>query len=233
MKNTILILFCSLFTVLANAQKADQFNSWWYYSGSYKIKNKIDVQSLYSWSRNDFIKNRQISLFRLGLKYKHLKNIAFGSGYEWAVLFPYGKYPVPENRIEHRIYEQMIIKNKFKNLSLTFDLQLEQRFIDNNVKHRSRARLTIRIPVIKNERKETFLAFSFFNQLLVNIGKVNNSNYLGQNRAYGGIDIRLHKTIILRLGYLNQYIIIDDTRLENNHTLMFGFFHKLNFMKKQ
>jgi hypothetical protein len=232
MKKIVTILLFVLTILNVKAQKADQFNSWWYYSGKYQVAKKFNIQTLYSWSRYDFIKDWQQSKLRIGASYDHLKNISFGAGYEWIVLFPYGAHPVKEKRIEHRIYEQLTIKSKIQNVSINYGVLFEQRIRKDITRHRLRLILGAKMPIIRSREGKTKLGISFFNQVFFDIDKYANNNHFSQNRIYGGFDIFLNKALTLSLGYMNQYIIINETRIENDHTLMIGLFHKLSFVKK-
>ena len=58
-------------------------NSWWNYSGTHKISDKVSLFTLYSWRRNDFVKNWQQSLARIGLNYKLSDNFTVTPGYDW------------------------------------------------------------------------------------------------------------------------------------------------------
>jgi len=232
MRKALIILTFVLATFSAKAQKADQFNSWWYYSGKYRIAEKFNIETLYSWSRYDFIKEWQQSKLRLGGSYDYLKNVTFGAGYEWVVLFPYGAHPVPEKRTEHRIYEYFTIKNKIKAVSVNYGMLLEQRIMEDKTRHRLRLILGAKIPIISSEEGITKLGLSFFNQVFLDIDKYASNKNFSQNRVYGVFDIYIDKALTVSLGYMNQYIIIKENRIENDHTLMVGFFHKLDFRKK-
>ena len=232
MRKALIAFIFVLITFNAKAQKADQFNSWWYYSGNYRLTEKFNIQTLYSWSRHDFIKEWQQSKLRLGGSYDYLKNISFGAGYEWVVLFPYGAHPVPEKRTEHRIYEYFTIKNKIKTVSVNYGMLLEHRIMEDKTRHRLRLIFGVKMPIIRSKEGETKLGMSFFNQVFLDIDKYANDNHFRQNRIYGAFDIPIDKALTVSLGYMNQYIIINDTRIENDHTLMVGLFHKLDFRKK-
>ncbi|MEE4001008.1 DUF2490 domain-containing protein [Tenacibaculum sp. FZY0031] len=231
-KKLLAVVF--LFIVFkSNAQKADQLNSWWYYSGKYQLTEKFNIETLYSWSRHNFVKDWQQSKLRLGTSYDHLKNISFGAGYEWVVLFPYGAHPVPKKRIEHRIYEYFTIKNKIKKVSVNYGMLLEQRIMKDKTRHRLRLVFGAKIPIIRSKEGETKLSISFFNQVFLDIDKYTNNKNFSQNRAYGAFDIPLNNALTLSTGYMNQYIIIKENRIENNHTFMVKLSHKIDFRTKK
>ncbi|MDX8553558.1 DUF2490 domain-containing protein [Tenacibaculum sp. 1B UA] len=229
-KTLIVVLVFTFFS--ANAQKVDQFNSWWYYSGKYRLTEKFNIETLYSWSRHNFVKNWQQSKLRLGGSYDYLKNVSFGVGYEWVVLFPYGAHPVSEKRTEHRVYEYFNLKNKIKTVAVNYGMLLEQRIMKDRIRHRLRLILGVKVPLIQTEGK-TKLGLSLSNQVFLDIDKYANNNHFGQNRIYGAFNIPINNTFTLSLGYMNQYIIIKDNRIENDHTLMVKLSHKIDFRKKK
>lgn len=231
MKKCLIIIILFLFSINSNAQKVDQFNSWWYYSGKYTVAKKLNIQTLYAWSRHDFIKNWQQSKLKFGVNYNYSKNFSFGGGYEWIVLFPYGEHPIAEKRTEHRIYEQFEIKTKLNNISIKFCVLQEQRIFKTKVNHRTRIKILTKMPIFRSEDGETKLSLSIFNQVFLNVEKNTNNNHFNQNRIYGGLDFPCNKSLTLSLGYMNQYLVINSNRIENNHTLMIGLFHKLSFVK--
>lgn len=231
MKRVLIIIFFVFICFVAKAQKADQFNSWWYYSGKYRLTEKFNVETLYSWSRHNFVKEWQQSKLRFGASYDYLQNISFGAGYEWVVLFPYGAHPVTEKRTEHRIYEQFSIKSKIKTISVNYGMLLEQRIMKDRTRHRLRLVFGTKVPIIRSEEGKTILGFSLSNQVFLDVDKYTDNKNFSQNRIYGAFDIPINNAFTLSLGYMNQYIIINDRRIENDHTLMVTFFHKLDLRK--
>ncbi len=209
--------------VKAQEQIVNQFNSWWYYSGTFKFGEKWTGNLLYSWSRHDFVKYWQIS--KLGLRVNHnlSENFGVGGSYEWAIIFPYGQLPIPEKRREHRFLERVYFRDKINQVSLRSAFDLEQYFSNSDFLHRARISIGVKLPLVKNCEGMQVLGLSFFEQVFINGG--NEPIRLGQNRYYGGIDIRLNNNFSLALGYLNQYIIIRPTLIENDHTLMVGVIH--------
>ena len=228
------VILHGIFTSLnASAQIADQFNSWWYYSGDYQVSEKISVTPLYSWSRHDFVKNWQQSKLRVGAEYKYLKDLTFGGGYEWVILFPYGEYPIPGKRTEHRIYEQVTLKNKTGKVRVSTNILLEQRFLSTETRHRVRMKWGVKLPLINTNDDKPKLALSLYDQVLLNVGKTAKYQYFAQNRFYAGFDWSVHKSLTLSLGYMDQYIVIKDNKIENNHTLMVGFFHTIDLRNRK
>ncbi|MEM8939414.1 MAG: hypothetical protein AAGC64_08735 [Bacteroidota bacterium] len=59
--NVFALIISLIATTQALGQTVDQFNSWWYYFGTYHINDKWNGNLFYSWSRHDFIQDWQIS----------------------------------------------------------------------------------------------------------------------------------------------------------------------------
>lgn len=231
MKKLLATVF--LFVIFKSyAQKVDQFNSWWYYSGKYQLTKKFNIETLYSWSRHNFVKDWQQSKLRIGTSYDYLKILSFGAGYEWVVLFPYGAHPVPTKRTEHRIYEYFTIKNKIKKVSVNYGMLLEQRIMEDKTRHRLRLIFGAKTPIIRSKEGKTIIGLSFSNQVFLDVDRYANNKNFSQNRIYGAFDIPLDASFTLSLGYMNQYIIIKENRIENDHTLMIKLSHKIDFRKK-
>ncbi|MEQ6166270.1 DUF2490 domain-containing protein [Ekhidna sp. MALMAid0563] len=207
-------------------QKVDQFNSWWYYSGTYQVSDRWSGNLLYSWSRHDFVKHWQISKLGLGTTYNVTKNLGVGLGYEWAIIFPYGELPVPERRVEHRILERFYFKERIRNVSLSSTIEVEQFFRNGKFMQRVRTKVGLKFPLWIDPEGNRKVSMSFFEQIFIGIG--DGAPSLGQNRYYGGFDLELWKNLSISLGYMNQYIIIRPETIENDHTLMVGIFHKIN-----
>ncbi|MEM8895429.1 MAG: DUF2490 domain-containing protein, partial [Bacteroidota bacterium] len=225
----IILLVSLIIPATAMGQKVNQFNSWWYYSGTYTINEKWTSNLLYSWSRHDFIRDWQISKLGLSANRSLSKNFGIGVSYEWAIIFPYGELPIPEKWKEHRILERVFFQEKIGKVRIRAVFELEQFFRNRDFLNCSRVLLAMRFPLIVNEKGQESLGMSFFEQIFIRIGK--GPPFLAQNRYYGGFDIRLSNSLNLALGYLNQRIIITPALIENDHTLMVGLFHKADISK--
>lgn len=232
MKKIVTILLFLALTISAYSQKQidNQFHSWWTYSGNHKLTEKWSVHTLYSWRRNDFIKNWQQSLLRTGLNYKVKDNAITTLGYDWVETFPYGKQPIAKQTTEQRILEQLIVKNKIGNIGIKHRYKLEQRFAENSsIKHRFRYRLVGAIPLGK---KGTKLSFNIFDEIFINLGSNIKGYYFNQNWMYAGFGYKLNDKSTIKVGYMNQYLMKSDfIRAESNHTLSIGFSHNFDFSK--
>lgn len=229
---TIFSLSGFLFSQSANAQTADQFNSWWYYAGTYKVMPRTTIQTMYSWNRNEFLKNWQQSKLRAGAGFELNKHLKMAAGYEWVVLYPYGKFPISGKRTEHRVYEEVKFDTKIQQFGLSSSIKAEHRFVNADWKHRVRLQSVAKFPIWKKENKPV-VGFSFYDQVILNTEKQPLGQYMAQNRIYGGFDVFINRSVVLGLGYMNHYVYHSKNKVENNHTVIFSVSHYLDFTKKK
>ncbi len=225
MKKSVLILF--FLTVCLSsikAQKINQFNSWWYYSGAFQVKESITTHLLYSWSRHDFVRHWQISKLGLSVNYRLTNRFGIGGSYEWVIIFPYGELPVPEQRREHRFLQRFFFKEKIQKIAVGSIVEFEQFFRNSDFLLRTRVKYSIKFPLLFDSNGRQRLGMSFSEQVFILIDD-SSAPKLSQNRYYGGFDIGITEDFKLSLGYLNQYIVIRPETIESNHTLMVGIFH--------
>ena len=202
--------------------------SWFNISGEYSFSKRTSISSLYSLRRANFVENWQQSLLRVGISYKATSNLTLTPGYDWVISFLYGKQPIAEKFTEHRLFEQITLKQNIWKLKLNHRYRFEQRFFSNNsfVKHRFRYKLGLSIPIDKN----TKWSLQAFDELFINYGARINNHIFDQNWIYAGILHKLNKRTALKLGYMNQYILkSNNNQTENNPILQFG----INFKFKQ
>lgn len=221
----------TLFFSKLGAQQANQFHSWWVYNGNYRIHSHVQLNILYAWSRNEFVKNWQQSLSRVGLTYNLEKSLDLGIGYEWIERYPYGEQPLPSQITIHRFFQQLTLKHKVGKVGIVNVLRFNQEYIQPRFRYFIINQIGVRIPLITSKDR-TLLTLAIAQGIFINHGKEVKKNIFGQNRAYGGIQLSLGKASSLDIGYLNQYIIKGNQSIENNHTLYVEFTQKLDFRRR-
>ncbi len=228
MKKLLLIISLTLATMLGFSQKQvdQQFNSWWTYSGNHKLTEKWGIHRLYSCRRNDFVKNWQQSLLRLGMNYQLDKNLTATLGYDWVETFPYGKQPIAKQTKEQRIFEQLMLKNKVGIFNLKHRYKLEQLFSNANLKHRFRYRFVISAPLGKKKIEDNTFFFTIFDEIFINLGGDTKGQVFNQNWIYTAVGYKLNKKTSFKIGYMNQFLMkSDNVHIESNNTLQIGFSH--------
>lgn len=228
-----LTIVCVCLSFMAFSQKADQFNAWYEFVGNHAVADKYKVHTLISQRRhNELFGKAQQSLIRVGLIRAINENLSVGVGYDNAVTFPYGAYPVSGDVVEHRSFERIVLKHKVTNkIKMSHRYLLEQRYVANkDTNHRLRYRMTASSPVAKLKNDE-MLKLVGFNEFFVKLD--NSPNRFNQNWAYLGVSYPLKGNKAINLGYMNQYLVKGDrSKIENNHTPTLTFKWDLDFRKK-
>jgi hypothetical protein len=245
----ILILICLLFlfdhSLHAQKEIAAQTHGWIMYFGNHRISEQWGIHSEYQWRRHDLFNIWQQSLMRLGVDY-YGENAQYTVGYGWIKSFEYGDQPIQHDYNEHRIWEQLILKNKVGRVEFNHRYRLEQRFLEQwkkndtgdfyadgyVLRNRIRYRFLITIPLSRTEMKDQTLFLSIYDEPFLQFGKGIAKNILDQNRLYFALGWRFTKDFNIQLGYLNQYIVkTDAVKAERNHTLQVGVTCNLDFRK--
>lgn len=170
-------------------------------------------------TRNDYTQ----LILRPVVGYQLTPKVSIWQGYAWTPTFE------PKNLNEHRIFQQLQIKNKFHKLELVNRSRLEERWIENTGKTSIRFRHLLRVmhPIDKKER--WFLVGS--NEIFVALNGVPNGPAAGfdQNRLFAGVNRKLNQNMNMEAGYMNQYVNTRDPVSDRmNHIIWLG----VNFQAK-
>ncbi len=222
---------------------------WFVYTGTFKIKPKIAIHTEYQWRRIDGIKNWQQGLFRTGVNYALRKDVSINAGYAFAETFPYGDHPAANAFPEHRIFEQVIIKNPVGSIDLSHRFTLEQRFagrvtMPNGIKNteyfflnRMRYRIRGEIPLHKKETPEKPWSIIAQEEVFIGWGKNMGANIFDQNRLAILLGYKLNQTIKFEAGYLSQVLqqskrINDKAVFQYNNGFMLAAYLAFDFIKQ-
>ncbi|MEB8329493.1 DUF2490 domain-containing protein [Flavobacteriaceae bacterium KMM 6897] len=231
----ILTLFILLLTIGSYAQETgeDKFGAWYMYFGTNKISDKLSIHTEAQFRYYETTRNFNQLLLRTGLNY-HISADAIATlGYGYIDTDPtFEEIPLQDgfflgNKIlEHRIYEQLILKNKLWELLIEHRYRLEQRFVDNtefrtngkDTQHRARYRLQVTLPLT-----DTFF-LNFYDEIFINL----QDNAFGQNRLYAALGVRITENSSMQLGYLKNHF-----NSGNFDRLQIGVFFNPDLRKKK
>ena len=235
-KPCFLLLFC-LGNLYVQAQ--NQHSGWLASFNTIGLHNKWSLHFDAQLRSTDELKNIQTLLLRPGINYHFAKNMSATLGYA----FIPNRKTVDEITgyiMEHRIWEQFLISHKWKTLTTTHRVRLEQRFLPvaaakntalevtgHVAAHRLRYFIRNVLPLQSSPAfsKGFFLALQ--DEVFLNIGnkKAVNGKTFDQNRFYAALGYRIHK-IDLEAGYLNQYIKTT-TSATKNHIAQVAVYKRL------
>jgi len=245
-------IVCTMFvvgcTVASVAQKniSNQFHAWALYTGTHKITNKVNFMTEYQWRRADGFQHWQQSLLRLGTEYVINPKISVMVGYGWIKTFPYGTQPVLHDFNEHRVFEQVNLKDKIGRFELQHRYRIEQRFIEQYAKNSSgevvqvdpvfrnriRYRAMVMVPLSRKEMTDNTMFLNVNDELFVGIGEGIAKNPIDQNRFIAALGWRFNAQTNVQVGYLNQFVIKSNaTDMERNHSLWVSMVYNLDCTK--
>lgn len=199
----IVPLFLLFVSMVSNAQQPgeDKWGAWYMYFGTNKVSERLSIHSEVQARYYETTSNFNQLLLRTGLNY-HIDPSAIATiGYGYIDTDnSFGEIPGEVNSIEHRIFEQFILKNKVWELLFEHRYRLEQRFLDfgdaTDTQHRARYRLQMTLPLTN-----TFY-LNFYDELFINL----QDDLFGQNRLYAAVGVNVTENSSVQLGYMrNQF----------------------------
>ncbi|HEX2629147.1 MAG TPA: DUF2490 domain-containing protein [Chitinophagaceae bacterium] len=220
-----------------------QFSGWLASFNTFKTGKKTSIHFDAQLRSSDEFKQVQTLLLRPGINFHVRKNITLTAGYAF-IANRYRLGGITDMAIEHRIWEQVLINQKIKKITLAHRFRMEQRFLpkltiengdlaaDGHNVMLGRLRYFARgiLPLTKTEgsfARGPFVALQ--NEVFVNIfnkDKVN-GKFFDQNRAYLAMGYRLNPKADLEIGYLNQYVNGAGNAFTNNHVVQVAGYLRL------
>lgn len=200
-------IFCFLMVLksyFAMSQQSDLGN-WLIVFGNKEINEKINWHHEVQYRNYDAIGDLEQLLIRTGIGYNLTQNTNLLGGYGYILS---DNYIVNSNTKidfeEHRIYQQLIIKNRVNTLSVQHRYRFEQRFFGSDrpdqFKLRFRYFINMNLP-ITNFSNGRQLYLSAYNEVFLNTEGI----IFDRNRLYGGLGFKLNKSLKFEIGYMNQF----------------------------
>ena len=202
LKRTILLL--GFIGVINNSVigQSNNVGTWFVYFGNQKINDKWNIQSDFQYRDYRFLGQRNQFLARAGLGY-NLKpqNHNLLLGYAYIATDAYDEFDNnTSTKIEHRIYQQYLYKNKVGSNSLTHRFRLEERFFPNEFGLRVRYFISVQKPLGSKTIAKGNTYLSAYNELFVDI----KDPKFDRNRLYGGLGYGITESLRIETGYMIQ-----------------------------
>ncbi len=202
LKRTILLL--GFIGVINNSVigQSNNVGTWFVYFGNQKINDKWNIQSDFQYRDYRFLGQRNQFLARAGLGY-NLKpqNNNLLLGYAYIATDAYDEFDNnTSTKIEHRIYQQYLYKNKVGSNSLTHRFRLEERFFPNEFGLRARYFISLQKPLGSKTIAKGNTYLSAYNELFVDI----KDPKFDRNRLYGGLGYGITESLRIETGYMIQ-----------------------------
>lgn len=210
-KNIILGISLLLLSSNILAQKEENLGNWLMYFGTHKLNEKFSLHYETQLRNYKVTSNFNQLLPRVGVNYKIDDNAMVTAGY--ALIPTQSEFESGWNEfmsIENRVWQQFILRNKIKNISLRHRYRLEQRWIKSQYqlnqinpvgttyKNRARYMLSVKFPLSKNEDFPLFL--SLYDEIFLNIS----DTPFDQNRLFGALGFQVNKNMNIQAGYLRH-----------------------------
>lgn len=218
---------------------------WISYTGDNKINKRIGIHSEAQF-RNFFIpRTVETFLTRVGLNVYIQPYAMATAGYGYFYGTPSNNSVIGSKTSEHRSWQQLILRQKTKNIFMEHRYRLEQRFIENistgakREDHRLRYRFQTLFPLysVSPHLRHFFIAVN--NEIMINF-RSNPSKLFDRNRFFAGIGYQVSPKMNFQLGYLNQFAHISGSpKAQTDHVLLFGVSYNMDdlmqtfFSKKQ
>ena len=202
--NRTLSIIVTLLLVLALPQKGkaqdSELGNWLIFFGNKQINSKFNWHHEVQYRNYDFIGDLEQLLLRTGLGYNLTDNVNVLLGYG----FIHSENYVDDQKVnvdEHRIYQQVIAKQKAGRVSLQHRYRYEQRWVEGDFRQRFRYFLALNVPLNNPEVTDKTIYVSAYNEIFLNVG----DNVFDRDRLYGGMGYKLNKTFRFEVGYMNQF----------------------------
>lgn len=231
-------LFISLVNVhflLLSQSRESVYNQigWFTYVGDHKLCKNWSLHTEYQFRRINYITNWQQSLARFGINYAIHPQIIFTFGYGQIETFSYGAQPIAVTEKngssqfpEHRLYQDILLKNPIDFLDISHRIRIEERWLGNyyNADNerivdkwkfvgRLRYRIRIAMPLSGKTIDEKEFYLHCYDEIFIGVGSNVGANVFDQNRINFGMGYKINKNLLVEIGYINQ--IVEKPKLNN------------------
>lgn len=194
--------------VTAGAAQTSHFGNWLIYFGNAKLKKN------YNWHHE--IQHRNYNAFgdleQLLLRTGIGKNFGVNQGnllggYAYVRSENYLNDTLPKSIVEeHRIFQQLILKQSLGRVAIQHRYRVEERFIKDDFLMRFRYFLLIRVPLNRSEFAPKTWYLSAYNEIFI----VPDQLPFERNRLFGSIGYKFNENWSVEGGYMNQFLRVGE-----------------------
>jgi hypothetical protein len=210
---TCVFLFFSVSSLFAQQQA----QGWLVYFGNTAIKSsKFSIHHELQLRDYQLGGDHNQTLLRVGLEYavKPFLNVTGGYGFIYTEAENTPNNPF----VEHRIYQEAILKHTADRFFIRHRFRLEERFIEDRAfRGRGRYSLFMDVPLTKRDLGKGAVYAAVYNEVFLNISEDDNLDVFDRNRLYGGIGYKLADNLGIQLGYMRQNV---EKKRSTNHVLL-------------
>lgn len=198
-----LVVLLFVFASFCVSAQQSSLGNWLMYIGNKKIDEHWNWHHEVQYRNYNAIGDLEQLLLRTGLGYTPKNSeINFLLGYGYILSENYvGQGNVKESVHEHRVFQQLVTKQLWwGRTTASHRYRFEQRWVGENFKSRFRYMLSLRFPIAVSFIDKEKLYFSAYNEIFLNT----KNKIFDRNRVYGGVGLRLSKSLRVEAGYMTQ-----------------------------
>lgn len=202
MRNYLFFLAFMFLSYHINAQETGEqsFGAWYTYGGSHKISNKLSLNSLAQLWLYETTGNFNLGILLAGVNYHVNPQLTGSLGYAYLNIDPSFEELYEQTNIgEHRLFEEIKLKNKVGKVSIFHRYRLEQRFMDFGDRTDFQQRMRYRFQTILPLTRIFFI--NIYDEIILNL----QNEAFSQNRLYAALGIKCHKSLSVQMGYLKNH----------------------------
>lgn len=219
MQRLILLIPCLVWSLCTFAQNSNLGN-WLVYIGNKKITPRWSWHHEVQYRNYNFITDLEQLLLRTGVNYKldsaGRTNVLLGYAFIHAQPYLINGEKTQVN--EHRLFQQLTLKQSWGRFHLQHRYRLEQRWIEQDFRIRFRYFLAAKLALSRPKMGPNTWYLSAYNEIFIRTG----ATPFDRNRLYGGIGYQPIKNMRLELGYMNQFLA-QNGRDQINFFVFFNF----------
>jgi hypothetical protein len=196
-------IVCLLISVSAFATKPGPHGFWPTYFGSAAINSKWGIWAEAQYRTYDFGGDLEQLLLRTAVTYNlnGNSNQQISQGYGYVRSEPYIS-GTEQKRVteEHRLYQQLLLKQRHGRLYLSHRYRIEERFLPNDFKVRFRYFLGANLCLNSKELAKGTFYLTAYNEVFLH----SNKPVFDRNRLYGGLGYAINKNLRFETGNMWQ-----------------------------
>ena len=209
MKNRLLLITVLLLRALINdncasAAKPGAYGLWPGYYGSIALNSRWGLWAEAQYRAYDFRLDLEQLLLRGAVTYNVRPDVQLAAGYAYVRSEPY--IPGTEQKRvteEHRLYQQLILRNRWGRVYLTHRYRVEERFLPDEVfKVRFRYFLGGNLCLNHKGMHQGTAYLSAYNELFIH----DRRPLFDRNRLYAGVGYNISKNVRIEGGSMWQFL---------------------------
>lgn len=215
---TLFVILCSFQFLFAQERPQDEVGAWYILATNNTVTDKISIQAQTQFRFYEMASEIEQFKIRVGGTYRFSDQLSASLGYSYFRTDPSYAQEDPAKFNEHRIYEDIHLRNSIGKVGILHRYRAEHRFFDfengSDTRHWMRYMLKLTYPLTER------VSIDVYDEVFVNLEEP----LFGQNWLGGGVTYQLSTNLKTRVGY--QKIHLDGPDFDR---LIFGITFNTDF----